>query len=179
MQLEDELTGCGYVGDAESFRDIVEATFIDLYSELTDEELACEPREAIRFCGMVRYMAECETIPYDLILRTLFNTRKRSQQTRDPLKRDRSPMILAKELAACNCPIGREQFTELVVAMFHGHCRAWTDEELLTHPVESLGFCDSVRQASRATHLSDMVILRALTNLRKAGRLDRETAAAC
>jgi len=79
-------------------------------------------------------------------------------------------MKLAEELTAIGWKEDRNDFEELLVTIFHGEFRNWTDEDLLVSPREAVRYCALVRQSSRLGDLSDSVILRALTNLRKAGR---------
>lgn len=176
MRLEDELKASGCEIDAEFFRLVVEDEFSSLYGDRTDEELACDPREAIRFCGMVRHACGDPNPEDSLILRTLFNTRKRSNQDRKPMKGERPVVRTLIELMACGSPLKPQEFKELIVNMFHAKCRAWTDETLLVNPVEAIEFCDAVRKAARTPHAADSLILRTLTNLRKAGHLEPETA---
>lgn len=79
-------------------------------------------------------------------------------------------MKLSDELKAAGFPKERDVFEELIVKVFHGEFRNWTDEDLLCTPGEAIRFCGLIRQAARATgHIADSVILRALTNLRKNG----------
>jgi len=79
-------------------------------------------------------------------------------------------MKLTEELSAIGWKYDRDRFEELLVKIFHGEFRNWTDEDLLMSPRESLRYCALVRQSSRLGDLADSVVLRALTNLRKAGR---------
>lgn len=79
-------------------------------------------------------------------------------------------MRLSEELSAIGWKEDRNVFEELLVNVFHGEFRNWTDEDLLTNPREALRYCALVRQSSRLSDLADSVVLRALTNLRKAGR---------
>lgn len=76
-------------------------------------------------------------------------------------------LSLDKELAAAGCLMEPDQFRDLVrkcfLNMFHG----WTDEDLLCRPRDGLRFCDVVRQLEMCGGLSDYVILRTLTNVRK------------
>lgn len=79
-------------------------------------------------------------------------------------------MKLSEELSAIGYKKDQSNFEELLVTIFHGEFRNWTDEDLLVNPREALRYCALVRQSSRLGDLADAVVLRALTNLRKAGR---------
>ena len=83
VRLEDELKACGCTLDAEEFRELISDTFNDMYRAWTDENLLCWPREALRFCGMVRHRARASDMTDFLICSTLLNIRKRGWLSRD------------------------------------------------------------------------------------------------
>jgi hypothetical protein len=75
-KLSDELAALGWDGGEDEFRDIVGEVFAVLHPSWTDEDLYCEPRDAVRYCEAVRART-CQGVPDRLILRTLSNNRKR------------------------------------------------------------------------------------------------------
>jgi hypothetical protein len=80
-KLAEDLKALGYDGGEDEFRDIVGEVFAVMHPSWTDEELMCEPRDAMRYCEAVRSRT-CQGIPDRLILRTLTNNRKRGSDER-------------------------------------------------------------------------------------------------
>ena len=79
-------------------------------------------------------------------------------------------MLLINELEACGFERGEEKFRKVVMSAFaqlHGN---WTDEDLLCSPRDALHYCNTVRLDAGAPDAPDRLILRTLTNCRKAGR---------
>ncbi len=79
-------------------------------------------------------------------------------------------MKLAEELKAAGYKGTVDAFRDVITEEFHGMFRSWTDEELMCHPREAVHFCNCVRLKSRLTDIPDSLILRTLTNNRKASR---------
>ena len=75
MSLEKDLKTCGYLDGAATFRDILADVFAVSCPSWTDEELLCNPRQAVHYCDAVRART-CLGIPDRLILRALTNSRK-------------------------------------------------------------------------------------------------------
>lgn len=74
--LEVELRDVGYRGDIRDFRDTLLDLKIGLYRSWSDEMLVLHPREAMRYCDIVRYRFGLDGLPDHLILRILFAIRK-------------------------------------------------------------------------------------------------------
>lgn len=77
IRLENELSGCGWAGDPEEFRDLLTGIFRVMFPNLTDEDVLCDEHAPARFVRAVRVAANSPDLPHTLILRTLLNTRKR------------------------------------------------------------------------------------------------------
>jgi hypothetical protein len=166
VRLEDELKAVECALDVEAFRKTVIGLFTEMYPRWSDEDLLCLPREATRFCNMVRMRSGCD-VADRTILRSLQNSRKAGRMDGLPRKVRGGSSLLADELAAAGCDLDPEAFREMLVDLLHGMYRSWTDEELTCNPHESLRYCSEVRLRARAAELSDMLILRSLTNIRR------------
>lgn len=75
--LKEELSAAGYKDDPERFREMLADLKNALYRNWTEEELSLHPADAHQFCNVVRYRTSLDMLPDSLILRTLYNRRKR------------------------------------------------------------------------------------------------------
>lgn len=82
-------------------------------------------------------------------------------------------MKLATALTDSGCILDPQVFRDLVKATFLEMHAALTDELLYCRPAEALVFCGEVRRRARSPELSDELVLRTLTNIRKHGDLPR------
>lgn len=81
-RLADELKSYGCDIDPDEFRDLTAEMLHNMHRAWTDEELLYHPYDALRYCAAIRARSQ-DSLPDDLILRTLVNTRKRSGRKRD------------------------------------------------------------------------------------------------
>ena len=81
MHLPTELIRYGCDVDAEEFRDVVQELKAVMFPAWTDEELSfhCE-HDAPSFVRAVRSRVRCAGLPDHLIMRVLFNCRKRQRE---------------------------------------------------------------------------------------------------
>lgn len=82
-------------------------------------------------------------------------------------------MNLSQVLNQADCKLHPQIFRDLVRATFIDKYPTMSDEDVYCRPAEAMIFCNKVRQAARTPQLSDEVILRTLTNIRKRGELPR------
>lgn len=75
-----ELQAAGYESDTDQFYCCVASLFTDNFPNHTDEQLKREPREALRFCEIVRERLELSKLTDQLILGALENFRKHRKQ---------------------------------------------------------------------------------------------------
>lgn len=91
-------------------------------------------------------------------------------------------MTLEKELKALGLGLSAADFRDIVQEVFAVTCPAWTDEELLYHPRDTLNYDDLVRcrvthlegRALRRRDLPDHLINRTLVNCRKHFRQEED-----
>jgi hypothetical protein len=78
-KLWESLRDIGVKCSAEKFREAIVDEFKDTFAKRgwSGDELAMHPHSAIEFCHAVRARLNEHTVPYDLILRTLINIRRR------------------------------------------------------------------------------------------------------
>ena len=60
-----------------------------------------------------------------------------------------------------------DDFKQVVADTFHARYPSWNDEDLMHHPSHAVVFCEVVRSHVKCPTLSEPVILRALSGLRK------------
>lgn len=82
MHLNEELRTYGYTEPTWRFREILVEVHQAMHPAWTDEELMCNPRDAIRYCEAIR-LRTCQGLPDRMILRALSNTRKRPDDEAD------------------------------------------------------------------------------------------------
>ena len=96
MRLSGELKAMGWTNGPtgerreDEFREKIADTFNGLYRAWTDEELLCNPREALHFCNAVRVRCGVPDAPDSVILRTLTNMRKNGDSITPLRKRSRT-----------------------------------------------------------------------------------------
>ena len=78
---------------------------------------------------------------------------------------------LNRELKDARCTMARESFEDLVVRAYREQFDHLPDEQMVRDPRRAHAFCNNVRAEAASPKLSDEVILGAVQNLRKAGRL--------
>ena len=77
MNFRQRLRAAGYVGETDQFNSEVEELFVDHFREFqTDEQLKRHPREALRFCDMVRARLSLPELADEVILGAQENYRK-------------------------------------------------------------------------------------------------------
>ncbi|SRR5579883_75542 len=76
LNLDAELRAAGCLLNREQFYEEIERTRKASYPEWTQDELACHPQEALRFCETVRSKVQAP-VPDHLIMKAMFNARKR------------------------------------------------------------------------------------------------------
>jgi hypothetical protein len=76
MKLAEELPIVGWRGTPNEFRERLADIFNGEYRNHTDEDLLCNPRNALHFCNVIRAALRIPDAPDILILRTLTNMRK-------------------------------------------------------------------------------------------------------
>ena len=76
MNFAKELEGCGCALNRDEFSELVQDLQANLYPSWSVDELACNPREAIRYCDEVRRRARAQ-IRDNVIMHALMNARKR------------------------------------------------------------------------------------------------------
>jgi hypothetical protein len=76
---------------------------------------------------------------------------------------------LATELESIGCTRDPNDFRDRIIESFKAMYVGWTDEDLLHKPTEGIKFCDEIRRKLRNRNLPEELILRTLTNARKAG----------
>jgi hypothetical protein len=75
-RLSTALPEHGCNADPQTFREEVTELFRQMYPSWTQDDLACEPREAVKFCDMIRERFGPK-LPDSLSMKTLFNYRRR------------------------------------------------------------------------------------------------------
>jgi len=76
-------------------------------------------------------------------------------------------MILADELQACDCSDSPEKFKERLIEGLTGFHAGQTIDGLVCTPMEALEYCNKIRAGVGSESLADIVILKALMNIRK------------
>jgi hypothetical protein len=76
LNLDAELRAVGCLLNREQFYEEIDRTRKAIYPEWTQDELACHPQEALRFCEIVRSKVQAP-VPDHLIMKAMFNARKR------------------------------------------------------------------------------------------------------
>jgi hypothetical protein len=74
--IDSELRAAGCSLNREQFYEVVERTRRAIYPEWTQDELACHPHEALRFCEIIRSKLQAP-VPDHLIMKAMLNYRKR------------------------------------------------------------------------------------------------------
>lgn len=90
-----------------------------------------------------------------------------SLQIPRPDQNRRRRMLLAEELAACDCPDSPEKFKERLIDGLMQSFPGRTIDGLVCEPMEALKFCDLIRQGVGSESMADVVILKSLMNIRR------------
>ena len=75
---------------------------------------------------------------------------------------------LATELERLGCETSADGFRDMIQELKAVMYPCWTDEELMQHPDEAKRYCVVVRRQCKCKNLPDNLILRTLSNVRKA-----------
>jgi hypothetical protein len=75
MNYESELRACGCALGRDQFFELIQDIRVQLYPSWTEDELACNPRDAIRFCDEVRRRANAQ-VPDNVTMHAMFAARK-------------------------------------------------------------------------------------------------------
>ena len=87
--LKVELEAIGWTKTVEQFRELIADVFANMFPSWTDEDLLCNPREAIRFCRNMQHASALPDLSEALILRTLTNCRKNTTIIHKPVRKFR------------------------------------------------------------------------------------------
>jgi hypothetical protein len=74
--LKHELINNGCTIEPAVFKKRLVDIMSERFTGRTIDDLVCRPREAARFCDLIRDCTHCRALPNQLILRTLMNVRK-------------------------------------------------------------------------------------------------------
>ncbi len=79
-KFKERLQSAGYTGETDQFYCSVAELFAIHFPDQTDEQLKRHPREALRFCDIVRAQMSLVDLADDIILGALENHRKHRKQ---------------------------------------------------------------------------------------------------
>lgn len=74
--LKSELESCGCTIGEDRFHDLIRATYYDMFGDMSDEILLCDPDTSIEFCEAIRDRTS-PGVKNQVILRDVINLRKR------------------------------------------------------------------------------------------------------
>jgi len=76
LNFENELRDCGCALSREQFFELVEETRFNMFPAWSQDELACHPSQAVRYCETVRQRAGAP-VPEHVTMHAMFAARKR------------------------------------------------------------------------------------------------------
>jgi hypothetical protein len=166
LLLKNELEAVGCKLNGAEFNAKLEDLFAETHPNETADDLRCQWRQSRDFCRLVRSRAKLPETCDELVLRALDNIRRDGRLNLGDKPR-RAARMMKAWLEQVGCPIGPDEFLEVIRGAFNDLFENWTVDHLLNRWADAGHYCSVVRHQSGFPECPDDLILRSLLNTRK------------